>query len=41
MQQAELHAADAYERADSYVRVPAALASGGEAWVYVDAFSAD
>ena len=38
---AELHAADAYERADSYVRVPAALASGGEAWVYVDALSAD
>src|SRR5689334_18444733 len=38
---AELHAADAYERADSYVRLPAALASGGEAWVYVDANTVD
>jgi len=38
---AELHAADEYERADSYVRMPAALASGGEAWIYVDAVSAD
>ena len=37
---AELLAADTYERADSYVRVPAALASGGEAWVYVDAAGA-
>jgi len=38
---AELRAADAYERADCYVRVLAALASGGEAWVYVDAASVD
>ena len=38
---AELQAADSYERADTYVRLPAALASGGEAWIYVDASSAE
>jgi hypothetical protein len=38
---AELHAADAYERADSYVRIPAALASGGDAWIYLDAMHTD
>jgi len=38
---AELTAADAYERADSYVRVSAALASGGGAWVYLDATDAE
>lgn len=34
---AELAAADAYEHADAYTRIPAVLASGLEAWVYVDA----
>jgi gamma-glutamylcyclotransferase (GGCT)/AIG2-like uncharacterized protein YtfP len=34
--QPELLAADAYERADSYVRQAVTLASGIEAWVYVD-----
>ena len=33
--EAELLAADEYERADDYVRIAASLASGGEAWVYV------
>ena len=36
---AELETADAYERADAYTRIPARLASGLEAWVYVDAAS--
>ena len=35
----ELAAADAFERGDAYTRIPATLASGGEAWVYVDAAS--
>jgi gamma-glutamylcyclotransferase (GGCT)/AIG2-like uncharacterized protein YtfP len=34
--EAELLAADAYERDDDYARVPVLLASGTEAWVYVD-----
>jgi hypothetical protein len=34
---AELAAADAYEHADAYTRIPAVLASGLEAWIYVDA----
>jgi hypothetical protein len=33
----ELVTADAYELADAYTRIPAVLASGLEAWVYVDA----
>lgn len=33
---AELAAADAYERTDAYTRIPAVLGSGLEAWVYVD-----
>jgi len=33
----ELATADAYERTDAYTRIPAVLASGLEAWVYVDA----
>ena len=33
--EAELAAADEYERRDSYVRVAARLASGTETWVYV------
>jgi len=37
--EAELLAADEYERADAYVRITASLASGLEAWVYVDAAS--
>ena len=32
----ELLAADEYERADGYVRVAVSLASGAQAWVYVD-----
>jgi gamma-glutamylcyclotransferase (GGCT)/AIG2-like uncharacterized protein YtfP len=32
--EAELLAADEYERPDGYVRIVASLASGGEAWVY-------
>jgi gamma-glutamylcyclotransferase (GGCT)/AIG2-like uncharacterized protein YtfP len=32
---AELEAADAYERDAEYVRVPVTLASGRSAWVYV------
>jgi gamma-glutamylcyclotransferase (GGCT)/AIG2-like uncharacterized protein YtfP len=35
----ELAAADEYERRDGYVRIVARLASGREAWVYVDARS--
>ena len=37
---AELAAADEYERRDNYVRVPATFVSGKEGWVYVDARSA-
>ena len=37
---AELAAADRYEQADRYRRVAATLASGKQAWVYVDARSA-
>lgn len=37
--EAELQAADEYERADDYVRIAVALASGAEAWVYLDARS--
>lgn len=37
---AELAAADAYERRARYVRVPVVLASGKQAWVYVHAASA-
>jgi gamma-glutamylcyclotransferase (GGCT)/AIG2-like uncharacterized protein YtfP len=33
---AELLAADEYERADDYVRRAVSLASGADAWVYVD-----
>ena len=33
---AELLAADAYERADSYARIPVTLASGADAWMYVE-----
>ena len=33
----ELVTADAYEKADAYTRIPAVLASGLQAWVYVDA----
>jgi Gamma-glutamyl cyclotransferase, AIG2-like len=36
---AELAATDLYERGDAYTRIPATLASGGEAWVYVEAAS--
>jgi len=32
----ELETADAYERADDYTRIPVVLASGLDAWVYVD-----
>jgi hypothetical protein len=35
----ELMTADEYERRDDYVRVAARLASGREAWVYVDELS--
>lgn len=34
--EAELLAADAYERDDDYARIAVSLASGTEAWVYVD-----
>jgi len=37
---AELAAADQYEQVAAYRRVPAMLASGKQAWVYVDARSA-
>lgn len=37
---AELAAADEYERVDAYKRIAATLASGKQAWVYVDARSA-
>ena len=37
---AELAAADQYERLAAYTRVTAILASGKQAWVYVDARSA-
>ncbi len=37
---AELAAADTYERVASYRRISAVLASGKEAWVYVDGGSA-
>ena len=37
--EAELQAADEYERADDYVRIAVELASGAEAWVYLDARS--
>jgi hypothetical protein len=33
---AELAAADEYERVAAYIRITAMLASGQEAWVYVD-----
>jgi gamma-glutamylcyclotransferase (GGCT)/AIG2-like uncharacterized protein YtfP len=36
---AELAAADQYEQLASYKRIPARLASGKQAWVYVDARS--
>jgi hypothetical protein len=36
---AELAVADEYERADAYTRIPVRLASGVEAWVYVEAAS--
>jgi hypothetical protein len=38
--EAELVAADAYEATAAYTRVPATLASGTRAWVYVHAASA-
>jgi gamma-glutamylcyclotransferase (GGCT)/AIG2-like uncharacterized protein YtfP len=34
--ESELAAADEYEKRDGYVRIAARLASGSEAWVYVD-----
>ena len=37
---AELEAADRYERVDGYQRIAARLASGKQAWVYIDARSA-
>lgn len=37
---AELAAADVYEQAAAYVRISARLASGKDAWVYVDGRSA-
>src|SRR5688572_6734229 len=37
---AELAAADRYERVASYIRISVTLASGTQAWVYVDARSA-
>jgi gamma-glutamylcyclotransferase (GGCT)/AIG2-like uncharacterized protein YtfP len=36
---AALAVADEYERADAYTRIPVRLASGVEAWVYVEAAS--
>jgi gamma-glutamylcyclotransferase (GGCT)/AIG2-like uncharacterized protein YtfP len=38
---AELAAADQYEQGAAYTRVAAMLASGKQAWVYVDARSAE
>jgi len=38
---AELAAADEYEKRDNYVRVAVRLASGMEGWVYVDARTVD
>jgi hypothetical protein len=35
----ELAAVDEYERRDRYVRVAARLASGVDAWVYIDELS--
>jgi gamma-glutamylcyclotransferase (GGCT)/AIG2-like uncharacterized protein YtfP len=37
---AELAAADQYERVDGYQRIAARLASGKQTWVYIDARSA-
>ena len=37
---AELAAADRYERVDGYQRIAARLASGRQTWVYIDARSA-
>ena len=37
----ELASADEYERLASYVRIAAVLASGEQAWLYVDARSAE
>ena len=37
---AELAATDEYERRDAYTRIAATLASGRQAWVYLDARSA-
>ena len=37
--EAELAAADDYERGDQYTRIRATLASGDETWVYVEATS--
>ena len=37
---AELSATDEYERRDAYTRIAATLASGQQAWVYLDARSA-
>ena len=37
---AELAAADRYEETAAYTRIAATLASGGQAWVYVDSRSA-
>jgi len=39
--EAELVAADGYERRDGYVRITASLASGRSTWVYVDARNGD
>ena len=39
LSESELQTADGYERADSYTRIAVTLASGLEAWVYVDAES--
>lgn len=37
--ESELAAADAYERGDAYARIRVTLASGSEAWMYVEAAS--
>ena len=37
--ESELAAADFYERGDAYTRIQVTLASGCEAWVYVEAAS--
>ena len=34
---AELRAADVFERGDGYARIPVTLLSGADAWVYVEA----